>query len=143
MKTKIHGFFGVVALLCILSFWTGTVISEVFGNPADIAFVKFSILKGMGLLVPAMMLAGGSGVSMKWKGPMIEQKKRRMKIISANGMLILLPSAFFLSNRAQLGNFDAWFYGVQIIELLAGATNIGLLVLNMKDGIMSARMRRR
>lgn len=141
MKTKIHGFFGVVALLCVLSFWTGTVVSEVFGDPADITLVKLSILKGMIVLIPAMMLAGGSGFSMKWRGPMVERKKRRMKVIAANGMLILLPSAFFLSDRAQQGNFDAWFYGVQIIELLAGAANISLLSLNMKDGITSVRKR--
>ena len=141
MKTKIHGFFGVVALLCVLSFWIGTVASEAFGNPADIALVKLSILKGMMVLVPAMMLAGASGFSMKWKGAMVERKKQRMKIIAANGLLILLPSAFFLSNRAGQGNFDAWFYSVQIVELLAGATNISLLILNMKNGITSARRR--
>ncbi|MFK5981145.1 MAG: hypothetical protein QM488_19925 [Rhizobiaceae bacterium] len=142
MKTKIHGFFGIVALLCVLSFWIGTVVSEIFGSPADIALVKLSILKGMMVLVPAMVLAGASGFSMKWRGPMVELKKRRMKIIAANGVLILLPLAFFLSNRAQIGDFDAWFYGVQIVELLAGATNISLLSLNMRDGIMSVRKRR-
>lgn len=141
MKTKIHGFFGTVALLCVLGFWIGTAVSEVFGSSADIALVKLSILKGMGVLIPAMMLAGASGFSMKWKGPMVERKKRRMKIIAANGMFILLPSAFFLSGRAQQGDFDVWFYGVQIVELLAGATNISLLSLNMKDGITSARKR--
>ena len=141
MKTKIHGFFGVVALLCVLSFWVGTVVSEAFGSTADIAFVKLSILKGMGVLIPAMMLTGASGFSMKWKGPMVERKKRRMKIIAANGMLILLPAAFFLSDRAQQGNFDVWFYGVQLVELLAGATNLGLLSLNVRDGITSVRKR--
>lgn len=135
MRTQIHGFFGMVALLCVLGFWVGTVVSEVIGSPADIALVKLSTLKGM------MMLAGMSGISMKWKGSMVERKKRRMKIIAANGLLILLPSAFFLSNRAHLGNFDAWFYGVQIVELLAGATNLGLLSLNMRDGITSVRKR--
>lgn len=139
MKTKIHGLLGTVALLCVLSFWTGTVYVEVLGNAVDIAIVKLSILKGMGILIPAMMLTGMSGFSMNWKGPMVERKKRRMKIIAANGLLVLLPSAYFLSNRAQLGNFDVWFYGVQIVELLAGAINISLLSLNMKDGIMSAR----
>ena len=142
MKTKIHGFFGAVALLCVLSFWIGTVVSEGFGSSEDIALVKLSILKGMMVLIPAMMLVGASGFSMKWKGPMVERKKRRMKIIAANGLLILLPSAFFLSNRAQIGSFDTWFYGVQIVELLVGATNISLLSLNMKDGIKSVRKRR-
>jgi len=113
MKTKIHGFFGLVALFCVLSFWTGTVYVEAFGTLSDIAIVKLSILKGMGVLVPAMMLTGISGFSMKWKGPMVERKKWRMKIIAANGMLVLLPSAFFLNSLSQQGIFDSWFYGVQ------------------------------
>jgi len=141
MKTKIHGFFGLVALFCVLSFWTGTVYVEAFGTLSDIAIVKLSILKGMGVLVPAMMLTGISGFSMKWKGPMVERKKWRMKIIAANGMLVLLPSAFFLNSLSQQGIFDSWFYGVQGIELVAGAINISLLGLNAKDGVLSLKRR--
>ena len=58
-----------------------------------------------------------------------------MKIIAANGILILMPSAFFLAFKAQAGAFDTAFYVVQAFEIVAGATNITLLSLNMRDGI--------
>ena len=64
-----------------------------------------------------------------------------MKLIAANGLLILLPSAVFLAMRAQAGLFDTAFYTVQVLELAAGATNITLLGLNMRDG-MQLRKRR-
>ena len=64
-----------------------------------------------------------------------------MKIIAANGILILLPSAIFLAMRAQASQFDTIFYAIQGLELIAGATNITLLSQNMKDG-MALRARR-
>lgn len=49
-------------------------------------------------------------------------------------MLILLSYAFFLNSRAAAGQFDSVFYIVQSIELIAGAANLTLLGLSMKDG---------
>lgn len=57
-----------------------------------------------------------------------------MPFIAANGMLILLSYAFFLNSRAAAGQFDSVFYIVQSIELIAGAANLTLLGLSMKDG---------
>ena len=54
--------------------------------------------------------------------------------IAANGILILLPAAFFLAGRAAAGQFDATFYGVQALELAAGAINLSLMGLNIRDG---------
>jgi hypothetical protein len=58
-----------------------------------------------------------------------------MSIIAGNGLLILVPSAFYLASKAAAGDFDAWFYGVQALELAAGATNIALMALNVRDGL--------
>ncbi|WP_420224402.1 hypothetical protein [Pigmentiphaga litoralis] len=58
-----------------------------------------------------------------------------MKLIAANGLLILLPSAFFLAARANSGQFGTDFYAVQTIELVAGAANIVLMSLNVRDGL--------
>lgn len=141
MKTKIHAFAGALALIIICTFWTSTILSELFGTTDQIVLVKTAIPWGMLLLIPAMAIAGGSGFSLggKWKSPLIVAKKRRMKFIAANGILILVPSALFLAMRAQALNFDTFFYAVQAIELLAGATNITLLSLNMRDGITFSR----
>jgi len=64
-----------------------------------------------------------------------------MKIVAANGLLILLPSAFVLASWANAGRFDAMFYALQGVELLAGAVNFSLLALNMRDGLkLSGRL---
>jgi len=99
----------------------------------------------MVLLIPAMAAVGGSGFAMGkgWRGTQIEAKRLRMKFIGGNGILILIPSAFFLASRAQAPNFDGWFYTVQTLEILAGVTNLFLLGLNMRDGIALARRRKK
>jgi len=64
-------------------------------------------------------------------------------LIAANGMLILVPCAIFLDRWAAAGTFDATFYLVQGLEFLAGATNLGLMGLNIRDGLrMSGRFRK-
>ncbi len=64
---------------------------------------------------------------------------KRMPFIAANGLLILLPAAIFLAQWASAGLFDSRFYLVQSIELFAGAFNLILMSLNIRDGLkMSA-----
>lgn len=58
-----------------------------------------------------------------------------MRFIAANGILILIPAALFLSAKARGAEFDSAYYAVQVLELAAGATNIVLLGLNMRDGL--------
>ena len=54
-----------------------------------------------------------------------------------------MPSALFLAFKARAGELDAVFYAVQALELVAGAVNITLLGLNMRDGLrMKGRFRR-
>jgi len=138
MKTRIHAIAGAIGFLTILTFWTSTIISEVFGSYATIALVKQAVLYGMVLLIPALMITGVSGVSLgaKRKDAKTRAKKRRMPLIAANGLLILVPSAVFLASKANAETFDNWFYGVQVLELVAGATNLALMGLNIRDGLM-------
>jgi len=141
MTKRIHAISGAIALATILAFWTSTVASEAFGSPQQIAAVKTAVLYGLAVLVPAMAIAGGSGFSLgaKWKSPVVRRKKARMKIIAATGILVLVPSAVFLAMKAGQGDFDAAFMTVQGIELIAGASNIVLLGLNMRDGMAMRR----
>lgn len=44
MKTRIHAIAGVVGFLTIATFWTSTVVTELTGSHAAIAFLKNSIL---------------------------------------------------------------------------------------------------
>ncbi len=146
MKTRIHAFAGIIGFLIILTFWTSTVISELFGSYETISSVKQTVLYGMALLIPALMITGGSGMSLgaKRKDPKTMAKKKRMPFVAANGLLILVPSAFFLASKAAAGSFDGWFYTIQTIELVAGATNLILMGLNIRDGLMmTGRIRRK
>ena len=51
-----------------------------------------------------------------------------------NGLLVLVPAAIYLSAKANEGSFDTSFYVVQVVELVAGATNLTLMGLNIRDG---------
>ncbi|GAA2886244.1 hypothetical protein GGQ99_004897 [Aminobacter niigataensis] len=141
MKAKLHAAAGAVALLTITCFWIATAAAELTGSAETIAAVKAAILAGMVVLIPAMMVAGASGFSLGrgWKSPVVQQKKRRMRIVAANGLLVLLPSAYVLAGWAETGRFDAAFFAVQALELAAGAVNITLLSLNMRDGLALRR----
>ncbi|PWK65745.1 hypothetical protein [Aminobacter sp. AP02] len=141
MKTKIHAAAGAVALIAVVCFWLATVTAELSGHAGAIAAVKAAVLAGMAVLVPAMVVAGASGFSLGkgWKSPVVQKKKRRMRFIAANGILVLLPSAHLLAGWAEAGRFDAAFFVVQALELAAGAVNITLLSLNMRDGLALRR----
>ncbi|MCE8533435.1 hypothetical protein KBY24_08565 [Ruegeria pomeroyi] len=143
MKLKLHALSGGITLLTIACFWTSTALVELLGTHAQIAQVKTAILYGMALLIPAMATAGATGATLGkgWRLLEVAAKSRRMKLIAANGLLILLPSAVFLAIRANAGQFDTLFYVVQTLELLAAATNITLLTLNLRAGLALRRRR--
>ncbi|MBQ5459101.1 MAG: hypothetical protein IIT59_01155 [Rhodocyclaceae bacterium] len=132
---RIHGAAAFIALMCIATFWLSTVISELFLSHSAVATVKLAILYAFALLVPAIMATGMTGMKLggKSRHPLIAAKRRRMPVIAANGVLILIPCAFFLSHRASAGTFDGVFYAVQALELLAGAVNITLMALSIRD----------
>ena len=144
MKKLVHPLAGAIALLTIASFWSSTLISELSGSVEAVVAVKTAIPWGFLLLIPALAAAGGTGFSLaggRAKG-LAAIKLKRMPVIAANGLLILVPSALFLAWKASAGEFDAAFYGVQAIELVAGAANLVLLGLNMRDGLrMTGRLR--
>lgn len=143
---RAHAPAGVLAALLIAAFLSATIVVELFGPPQAIAQVKGLILLGLLVLVPALALAGGSGVAMVGLAPRgpAARKLRRMRIIAPNGLLVLLPAAVFLARKAQAQDFDAAFYAVQALELAAGLINLLLLGANIVDGLrMSGRLARR
>ncbi|MCW8833485.1 MAG: hypothetical protein OQK03_09220, partial [Colwellia sp.] len=86
--------------------------------------------------------ATGAALSKNRRGPLDANKKKRMPFVAANGILILLPCAIFLDRWAAAGSFDSMFYMVQGLELLAGATNLTLMGLNIRDGLkMTGKLR--
>lgn len=136
MKTVIHATAGTLALALVATFLASTIIAELCLDYRAITIVKTAIFYGVFLLVPLMAITGGSGFALaaSRSGGLVERKKARMRIIGANGALVMLPAAVFLYFRANAGSFDGLFYVVQIIELAGGMLQLCLLILNFRDG---------
>jgi hypothetical protein len=145
MPNIAHRIAGILAMLCIATFLVSTLVVELFGSHAMVAQVKSLIVTpGLWILIPAMAATGGSGMflSTSRKGRLVEAKKRRMAFIAANGLLVLVPCAIVLDRWAAAGAFDTSFYAVQAVELVAGAINLTLMGLNVRDGLrMAGRLR--
>jgi Na+/H+ antiporter NhaA len=144
-KSVIHAIAGSIAMLLIASFWTSTLVSELFLGTSAIVAVKQAIAQyGLICLVFAMVATGGSGFALGRgrKGRLIEEKKKRMPFIGGNGVLVMIPSAIYLSIKASAGEFDSAFYAVQVIELLVGLIQLTLMGKNFKTGLqLSGRLR--
>lgn len=146
MTLMLHRLAATLAFLCIATFLSTTIVVELFGTEASIATVKSLIVwPGLWVLVPSIALAGGSGFALakSRSGKLVRQKKKRMPFIAINGVLVLIPCAVLLDRWASVGALGTGFYVVQGAELLAGATNLILMGMNMRDGLrMSGRLRR-
>ncbi|ERB63887.1 hypothetical protein G3U99_18095 [Vibrio coralliilyticus OCN008] len=131
----IHKAAALSGFMMILSFFTSTLYVELFGSFAQIASVKTYIFYAIWFLIPTMALAGITGAKMAPKvtiGP-IAAKKKRMPLIALNGLLVLTPAAIYLHYLADAGQFNSTFYIVQIIELIAGFTNLILMSMSIRD----------
>jgi len=141
---KVHLVAATTGLMLIAVFWTSTIVVELSADAAAVAALKQAILWGMLVLIPAMAAAGATGFRLGGgsRAPVILAKQRRMIAIAANGLVVLVPSALFLAAKARAGQLDTAFYTVQMIELLAGAANLSLMGLNMRDGFALTKRRR-
>lgn len=135
---RVHAVAGSLAFLVILAFLGSSAFAELSGNAAAVARVKLSIAWGLLLLVPMLAATGGSGVFMAGTRPkgLAGKKLARMRIIAANGLVVLVPAALFLAYKAGQGAFDGQFLAVQVLEYAAGLTNLALMGLNIRDGLV-------
>ncbi len=139
-----HALAGMISLTTLLIFWGSSLYAQVLTSPETITAFKAMILTGMWVLIPVTMLTGMSGMILggQRKDTLALKKMRRMPIILGTAVLVLLPAAFFLEAKSASGEFDLWFYLVQAIEFIAGASNFCLLTLNARDGFrMTGRIR--
>jgi hypothetical protein len=145
MRTRVHLVAATIGLLTILTFWISTVAVELAGSHDLITFVKQTIPWGFVVLIPALAVTGGTGAAMARTSddPRLKVKQRRMLAIAGIGLLVLVPSAFYLRGLAEFGDFGVAFVIVQGVELAAGATNVALMSLNARDGLrLTGRLRR-
>ncbi|WP_116127300.1 hypothetical protein [Lewinella sp. IMCC34183] len=125
-----------VALLTIGSFFTLSLLAELIGDHAFIRQVKTGILYGVPVLLIAMPTLGVTGSKLAGKSthPLVLTKMRRMKVVAFNGC-ILIGLAIYLYFRAVHYSIDGTFLFFQVLELLFGATNLTLIVLNARAGM--------
>ena len=113
MPKRAHLIAGILAPLCIATFFLSTILVELFGSHEAVAQLKSLIVTpGLWILIPAMAAAGGSGMFLgrSRKGRLVDAKKKRMPFIAANGLLVLVPCAIVLNRWAAAGAFDTTFY---------------------------------
>ena len=145
MKTKtlknIHKFAATLAFLLIASFLTSTIIADLLSTPEKIAQVKNTILIFIPGLILAMMITGLSANKLypAAMAGVFKIKQRRMKVAAINGTLILLPAAIMLAKWSALGQFNGLYWAVQVLEIIAGITNLAMIGLNIHDGIRLGR----
>ncbi|WNG34358.1 hypothetical protein F0U61_12490 [Archangium violaceum] len=146
MKNRIHAILGTTALLGIMSFFITTSIVELSGRTDWILAAKRYIAYALIFMVPCMIATAAVGRSLAANraSALIQRKQARMRFIALNGFLVLTPLAITLYVLALRGAFGPLFVVLQSVEILAGATNIYLLTLMMRDGFnLSGRFLRR
>lgn len=134
---RLHAASGALALAMILGFQAATILAETLGSPATIATVKQAIAWSLLALIPALATAGITGRSLGrgWRQPAVATKQKRMAFAAVNGLLILVPAALVLAWLSAQGDYGPLFTTVQVAELTAGAVNVILLGLNLRDGL--------
>lgn len=146
MKSRVHAIAGTIAITLISLFMVSTILSELLGETGTVQLVKTTILYALAILIPSVMIAGGSGRSLGSgrTAPVLTSKKRRTAGVAAIGLLVLVPCAVVLQRLAAAEDFGFLFGIVQAVELVGGAVNLTLLVLNARAGrALSAARRHR
>jgi hypothetical protein len=145
MKPKIHLTVGIIATWIIAIFLTSTLLVELIGSRVAIATLKsLIVMPGLFILIPTIAMTGVTGflLSKSRKGSLVEKKKKRMPLIALNGIFILVPAALLLNTWASKGSFGKGFYFVQVIEIIAGAANLVMMGLSIRDGLrLGGRLR--
>ena len=137
-----HAATGTLALAIVLVFFASSIIALMSGDASLQHDVKLGILWGLLVLVPCLAATGAAGASLarKRRDKVTRVKFLRMKGVAALGLGILVPCAVYLGWRAVQGQGIS--YPVQYLELAAGACNLTLLTLNLRDGMKLRGMRR-
>ena len=135
----------VLAVITISSFFSFSLIAELMGDKPFIRQVKTGILYCLPILLVVMPVLAVSGKKLAGnsKNPMVTNKMKRMKRIAFNGVL-LVSLAIYLYYHAVYKTIDRTFLYIQIMELIIGALNLGLIGKNIHSGLqLSGRLRKK
>ncbi|MBA6154287.1 hypothetical protein [Gelidibacter maritimus] len=134
----------IIATVTISCFFSFSLVAEITGKDLFIKQVKTGILYCLPLLLIAMPVLAISGKKLAGnsKHPIVAKKMKRMKCIAFNG-IILMSLAIYLYYHAIYKTIDDTFLYVQLMELLIGAVNLGLIIRNINSGLqLSGRNRK-
>ncbi len=133
----LHAAASTLGLVIITAFFVSTVVAEIGGDPSMVVRVKTGIFYALFALVPVMAVAGATGrrLAGKSQAPVVQRKMRRMRLVGINAVVVLIPCVVALYWLASHGSLGRVFTAVQAAELAAGAANIALLGLNLRDGL--------
>lgn len=132
----LHKSAAILSFIILVSFWLLSFSSELIGGHETIRLTKNFVFYGMFLLIPSIITTAISGfkIGQKYKGRVVEAKRKRMPFIAMIGALVLLPLAIWLRYKANYADFDSSFQIGQIGELIFGGTNIYFLGKNILAG---------
>ncbi len=138
--SQAHAAAGILAFCLIGSFFIGSLISELSGNLVWIVHVKRTVFYGMWAMVLLVPLAALTGTKLagKSRSATVENKRKRMRWIAPNGLLLLTLGSY-LYYKASQSEFDTLFRSAQLLEFALGFTNLLLLGLMIRDGFRLKR----
>jgi len=141
---RIHIAATIIAAIIIATFFSLSLAAEINGEETFIKKVKEGILYSLPLMILTMPILNitGNKLAGKSQHPIVLTKRKRMKFILLNGM-VLLSLACFLYYRSHYQAIDGIFLSAQIAEFLLGLTNLVLIGLNAKKGFqLSGRLKK-
>jgi hypothetical protein len=125
----------VIAVLAISTFFILSMTAEISGNQTFITSIKrfiFFSLPVLFIVMPTLAITGNS-LAGKSKNPKVLVKKKRMKFVMINGILLVFLASI-LYYRAHNYQFGTFFVILQIVEFCLGLTNLFLIGLNIRSG---------
>jgi hypothetical protein len=133
---RVHLVAAVGAVVVIVTFLISSTVTELIGTAGEVHALRHDIMLGLPLLIACLATVALTGRRLggRSKAPVVRRKQRRMQLVAAIGLVILVPCAVVLNYRAMSA--------LEITELAAGALNLALLGLNFRDGRALTRRRR-
>lgn len=140
---RIHLSAAAGALALIATFLVSSAVTELAGNAADVHGLRQWIVFALPLLVGCLAAAALTGrrLARKSRAAVIRRKQRRMQVVAALGIVVLVPCALILDALTASASAGAVVTGLVLTEMLAGALNLTLLLLNARDGRSLSRPR--
>jgi len=140
---RIHLAAAAGALAVISTFLVSSTVIEIIGDPGEVRSLRHAILLALPLLIGCLAASALTGrrLAGRSRAPVVRRKQRRMQVVAAVGLVVLVPCAVALNYLAGSATADRLASVLEITELLAGAVNLALLALNFRDGRGMTRRR--